>query len=119
MSRELALRIAILGKKRSGQLQSRESVHKSVPVESIPSRAGVGDGDDGTSRSSKGAWVSVVRSTATVSDGGVNVIGTGGVNAEGSGVNMLFVFGKVSISCVVPATGADEVPGLQGYPVAV
>ena len=85
MGREPALRIAILGKKRGSQLQSRESVHKSVPVESIPSRAGVGEGDDGTSRLSKGAWVCVVCSTATVSGRGVNVIGLGGVNAECSG----------------------------------
>ena len=86
-----ALRIEILGKEEEwSDPVTRDSGQRSGSVESIPSRAGVGEGDDGTSRSSKGAWgralVSVVCSTATVSGGGVNFIGLGGVNATCAGV---------------------------------
>ena len=80
----------------------------------------MGEGDGRMSKLSKGARESVVRSTATESGRWANDIGLGGVNADGSSVKRWPVLGKVSISCVVPATtGADEVPGLRGSPMAV
>ena len=89
-----------------------ESGDKSGPVDCT---TGVGEGDDETSRSSKGALLSAVCSKVAASGGEVDVIELGGgVFTESSGVRRRVVLGNISMSGVVPATtGSGEVPGLM------
>ena len=60
-------------------------------------------------------------SMAAASGGEVDVIELGGgVNIDSSGVKRTIVLGKISMSCVVPATTeSGEEPGLRGFLMAV
>ena len=93
--------------------------NSSGPVGSMSPRTGVGESDDGTSRSSEG---SEVYSTVTGSGGEVDAFDLGAeVDAEGSRVGRCIVLAKVSmLLCVaLVITGFSEVAGKRPLPMVL
>ena len=78
-----------------------ESNNKGRPVGNISSRTGEGEGDDGTFRPPEGVKLTAVCSAAVASAKGFEAFDSGGVDAEGSGVERYVSLGEVAmVPCV-------------------
>ena len=104
-----------------GQIENRESNDKSGPVGNISSRIGEGEGHNGSSRPPDGVKLAVVCSAEIASGGEFDAFDSGGVDAEGCGVEMCVGLGEVStIPCVARVmAGFGEVAGMRRVSVVV